>query len=94
MQELKSWSKIGAAGLLVASLTAGAGGQQKYQQVPVSNGGAIKGTVVWTGAPAEPVKFQVTTDGKTCVHQTQGTKASPRLVVGTDGGSATQWFRW
>lgn len=57
-----------------------------YEEVEVTDGGAIEGTVVWEGE-VPSLELRVNTDQQVCEH-VEGTVQSPRLSVGESGGVA------
>lgn len=58
----------------------------RYQEVEVTDGGSISGTVTFEG-PVPELKLQVATDKNICLHS-NGMVKSPRLKVGPEGGLA------
>ena len=69
------------------ALSAGAFGQS-YQVVPVNNGGAITGTVKWSGAMPKQASLAITKDSQICDPDAHKTRDLERLIVGPDGGVA------
>lgn len=60
---------------------------KKYEEIQVSDGGAVAGRVTFKGAPPD-LKLTVTQDLPHCSHDAKNERPSPRLSVGADGGVA------
>jgi hypothetical protein len=77
--------------LLSAALSLGsvqAAAQSKYQVVPVTGGGTIRGTVKWTGAVPKAVSLTLNKDLEVCDPNAQKKRDLERLLVGPNGGVA------
>lgn len=61
---------------------------QDYKVVPVSNGGAIAGTVKWSGPTPHLAALVINKDQQICDPNAQKTRDLERLIVGSDGGVA------
>lgn len=61
---------------------------QRYQQISVTNGGTIAGTVQWSGPLPRATSLPVNKDSHICDPRGQKTRDLERLVVGAQGGVA------
>src|SRR5215469_5395283 len=61
---------------------------QTYQVVTVSNGGAITGTVKWSGTMPTQPSLAITKDQQICDPTAHKTRDLERIVVGPEGGVA------
>ncbi|MGH9513669.1 MAG: carboxypeptidase-like regulatory domain-containing protein [Terriglobales bacterium] len=62
--------------------------QNGYQVITVTNGGAITGTVKWSGPQPHALSVPVTKDPQICDPQSHKRMDLERLVIGPDGGVA------
>jgi hypothetical protein len=62
--------------------------QSGYQVVAVADGGAISGTVTWSGPQPTGLDVAINKDPEICDPQSHKTASLERLVVGPDGGVA------
>jgi len=76
-----------SAALLLFFFGLQAAAQNSYQVVSLSNSGAIRGTVTWSGAP--PVApYPINKDAAVCDPNSQKTRDLERLMGGPRGGVA------
>jgi hypothetical protein len=61
---------------------------QTYQEITVSNGGTITGTVKWSGPAPHEATFPITKDAEVCDPDSRKTTDLERLIVGPQGGVA------
>jgi hypothetical protein len=68
--------------------TLAAFGQSEYQAVTVVDGGAISGTVQWSGPVPHSITLPITKDPEICDPDSKKTVDMERLIVGPQGGVA------
>lgn len=61
---------------------------QDYKVIAVTDGGAISGTVKWSGAVPHAAEFPITKDAQICDPDSKKTRDLERLIIGPDGGVA------
>lgn len=83
-----TWLKLAVSLALISVLGGRAWGQNKYQVVPVTNGGTISGTVKWVGPSPHAEEFPVNKDPQICDPESRKKVDLERLVVGPQGGVA------
>jgi hypothetical protein len=76
--------------LLVSLLAAATFGtaQSGYKVVSVTDGGAISGTIKWSGPVPRELDFPVTKDPQICQTEGKKTVSLERLILGPEGGVA------
>jgi len=60
--------------------------QGTYQVIEVRDGGAISGTVKWSGEPVKFLTVPITKDNEICDPEGKKSRDLERLIVGPDGG--------
>lgn len=61
---------------------------QNYKVIAVTDGGAISGTIKWSGAVPHAAEFPITKDAQICDPDSKKTRDLERLIIGPDGGVA------
>jgi uncharacterized protein (DUF2141 family) len=80
--------RLVAAASLFIFVAASASAQSDYTVIKVDDGGAITGTVKWSGPTPKAPKLSITKDASVCDPESHKVRDLERLEIGSDGGVA------